>query len=103
MEPRRFDNWTAVRDALAQAYADLGLTMVQVAPGSTQYDPTHWNIAGLVHGLAQPKGECLHCKAPLTYSTVIRCLECRAPLCEGCAPGHFGPEHQTRAGKAHAG
>ncbi len=106
MKRRQFNDWQSVRDALEDAYKELGLEMVETEPGSRKYPDEHWNLAGLVrdHVAAQYSrllGSCISCKTSLNFHTVIRCLDCRAPLCENCAPAHFGPSHGSRASAAH--
>ena len=102
-----FHNWPQIRDALEKAYRQLGLSMEQTGPGSSQYNDDHWNIAGLVYNQAVAdlkdcgSGACRNCRVKLTFETVIRCLDCGTQLCETCAPAHFGPNHSTRAQAAH--
>lgn len=102
-EHRHFSDWTCVRDALKHAYSELGLQEERTPRGS-QYNPTHWNIAGLVRDYVLTNREtvkCVSCQTRLNVHEVIRCLDCRSALCERCAPGHFGPKHQSRAALAH--
>lgn len=96
-------DWKPIRDALAFAYAELGLVMEPEGHSGKRYKPLHWNLSVKLHEYnTRNLGKCLECKTDLNFYTVIRCLDCKACLCEHCAPQHFGSGHSTRANRSHA-
>lgn len=90
-------NWVPVADAVKDAYEKLGRTLPK--DGIPVHD---WNLAVHVHQYAiSHETKCMHCQKPMRWHDAYRCFDCKSSLCEICAPIHFGPNHNTRAAKAH--